>query len=141
METLRDSPGRPAEQVVGDDDALLGMLRDYGVVQRATSGPPPGSAVEVRPDDVLRFPPHVAVAAEVDFDEAGRAVVVVQCGSQQLTFDDAELLVFGRKLVACSDGFRAGDAVAWGLAGSEHAWSRVAELLDMLLTAGVLVRR
>jgi Fe-S-cluster containining protein len=70
----------------------------------------------------------------------GKLQLEVQCGTKQLTFDDPELLAFGRNLVVHQNGFRAQDAVHWADPGKTYAWEQVSELFDTLLAEGILQR-
>ena len=70
----------------------------------------------------------------------GKLQLDVQCGTKRLTFDDPELLAFGRNLVVHQNGFRAQDAVHWADPGKTYAWEQVSELLDTLLAEGILQR-
>jgi len=70
----------------------------------------------------------------------GKLQLDVQCGTKRLTFDDPELLAFGRNLVVHQNGFRAQDAEHWAEPGKTYAWEQVSELFDTLLAAGILQR-
>jgi len=70
----------------------------------------------------------------------GKLQLEVQCGTTRLTFDDPELVAFGRNLVVHQNGFRAQDAVHWADPGKTYAWEQVSELFDTLLAEGILQR-
>lgn len=70
----------------------------------------------------------------------GKLQLEVQCGTKRLTFDDPELLAFGRNLVVHQNGFRAQDAEHWAEPGKTYAWEQVSELFDTLLAEGILQR-
>jgi len=70
----------------------------------------------------------------------GTAQLEVQCGTTRLTFDEPDLVAFGRNLVVHQNGFRAQDAEHWADPGKTYAWEQVSELLDRLLAAGILQR-
>jgi hypothetical protein len=70
----------------------------------------------------------------------GKVQLDVECGTKELTFDDPELLAFGRNLVVHQNGFRAQDAVHWAEPGKTYSWEQVSELLDTLLAEGILQR-
>jgi hypothetical protein len=70
----------------------------------------------------------------------GKLQLDVQCGTKLLTFDDPDLLAFGRNLVVHQNGFRAQEAVHWAEPGKPYAWEQVRELFDTLLAEGILQR-
>jgi hypothetical protein len=70
----------------------------------------------------------------------GKLQLDVQCGTKRLTFDDPDLLAFGRNLVVHQNGFRAQEAEHWADPGKTYAWEQVSELLDTLLAEGILQR-
>jgi hypothetical protein len=97
-------------------------------------GPVVARAVE--PEDRLRVVPRLPIQERVLFSETGAATVEISAGSTELSFDEPELLRFGRTLYARRQGFVAAEAKEW----SGRSWEQAAELLDGLLALGLLER-
>ena len=68
----------------------------------------------------------------------GAQELILYHGLQEVSFDEPELFPWAEKLIE-QDSFLAGHAVAWSSEPLE--WTRVRELLDSLLEAGLLDRR
>lgn len=93
-------------------------------------------AEPVGPEDRLRVVPGLPIQERLLFTENGVATVELNVGATQLTFDEPELLGFGRALYARRLGFIAGEAQPW----AGRSMEQTMELLDSLLNLGVLER-
>lgn len=126
------------------DEATLRLLVDQGILL-----PPDGCDVPIRdrvkdplsPESRLCFFRNYSkteVKSETTLDEEGNQILIVFCGAKEIEFDDADLIDFGRQLVAHQNGFWARDAMTWAPPGSSHPWERVEELLSQLVAGEVL---
>ena len=86
------------------------------------------------PDDLLELPRHQRAFVQYAENDDGVRELRVFYGDKEISFDEPELFTFGETLVH-QPRFRAGDALGWGCPGD---WSRVRELLEQLIEAGVL---
>jgi len=82
----------------------------------------------------LFFPQHKRVIAQYLPDDAGKQVLFLFYGDQEISFDDPELFAFGERLAKQSR-FMAGEAVGWG---TSYTWPQVRTLLTQLVQASIL---
>lgn len=82
----------------------------------------------------LHLPMHQRVIAQYIDDLEGKPVLYLFCGDQEISFDEPDLFAFGETLAKQSR-FLAGAATTWG---EGYEWSRVQELLELLVQAGIL---
>ena len=90
----------------------------------------------IEPEDLFRVVPELPVHERILFSEAGQASVQLGFGVTQITFDEPDLLNFGRSLYTHRLGFLASEAPSW----SGRSWERSVELLESLLAMGLLER-
>ena len=77
---------------------------------------------------------HQRVIAQYIDDTEGKPVLYLFCGDQEVSFDEPDLFAFGETLAKQSR-FLAGASTTWG---EGYEWSRVQELLELLVQAGIL---
>jgi hypothetical protein len=82
----------------------------------------------------LYLPMHQRVIAQYIHDTEGKPVLHLFCGDQEISFDEPELFAFGETLAKQSR-FLAGASTTWG---DGYAWSKLQELLEQLVLAGIL---
>jgi hypothetical protein len=82
----------------------------------------------------LLLPMHKRVIAQYIDDPEGKPVLYLFCGDQEVSFDEPDLFAFGETLAQQSR-FLAGASTTWG---DGYNWSRVQELLELLVQAGIL---
>lgn len=121
-------------------ESMLRALVDHGVVEAASDDPPAPTPAPLEPSDRLFVSDSDPLEVETDWDAHGRAVVRLRAGALEISFDEPELLEFGRQLGRWCGGFVAGDATGWTRAAQPLAWDQVATMLEQLLDKGVLVR-
>jgi hypothetical protein len=97
-------------------------------------GCPLAYAKAVEPSDTLVFPHHKRVVMHYAQREDGQPLLHLHHREQEIVFDDPELFGFGETL-ASTPRFVAETATEWGRG---QAWSRVKELLEQLVDAGLL---
>ncbi|MBI5549747.1 MAG: hypothetical protein HY901_38155 [Deltaproteobacteria bacterium] len=145
VDALERADGRPASQI-GLDDAWLRKLVDYGVLVAPDGRDRPRSLGPQRPvdrrDRLRFFRGYLGLPVELSYiSTSGSAqALVLNCGSNEVIFDDLELIEFGKRLHGARNGFYAEDALGWAPPQVTYTWERVAGLLQSLLDASVLQR-
>lgn len=90
----------------------------------------------ISPKDRLRVRGELPIRERILFSETGQATVEISIGVTEISFDEPDLLHFGRSFYARRQGFIAEEATAW----SGRSWEQTAELLASLFSLGVLER-
>ncbi|MEA3065979.1 MAG: hypothetical protein QOJ27_2436 [Sphingomonadales bacterium] len=89
----------------------------------------------LHPDDELVFPLSKGAFAQYWEETGAPRALRLFYRDKEIRFDDPAFFAFGETLASQSR-FRAGDAVSWGAV----AWTKVREMLEQLVEAGVLHR-
>lgn len=91
----------------------------------------------VESDSVLVFPKGMLPVVSLSKNEQGQEILRVFDGDNEVLFDEAEWLSFGRNLVRTRR-FVASEACAWGSEGTTYSWEQLQPMLQSLFDEGVL---
>lgn len=102
--------------------------------QTATACAPPLEGIPLAAHHALVVPLHKRLFKSYATTPDGTKSLHLTFGEDEIVFDEPELFAFGEGLSA-HPRFIAGDAVRWG---AGYSWSKVRELLEQLIEAGLV---